>query len=665
MTERRAATEGRMDAAALGAMLNSLGEVVWSCRAPSMELSFINRAGEKVFGVSVPDLLAQPGLWLEMLHPEDREQALAELGAVRAGEPQELEFRILRSDGTVRWVLLRASQGAPDRLDGIAIDVTERKRTEERLRDSNEMLQAIIRSSPLAIITLDVEGNVRNWNPAAVRMFGWTEDEVVGRPHPIIPITKKEEFKVYFDKVLAGAHLHRVEVRRDRKDGLKIDISVTTAPLHDQKGGVTGMVGVLADITERKRAAEQKETVSDISRLFLIFEGLDSIYRALPGMLSMRFQFPIVAIALHDEQAHELVLAGSVGLPGDQDKRLPVETALAGQVLRSGQPLVDSDVTRHPQYETSGLAQLGARTLLCVAMKMGERVLGVLTLADTRSREVEASLVDAVQVISNYLAQAIERKRAEEEIRQLNASLERRVTDRTQELQEAVKELESFSYSVSHDLRAPLRAIDGFSRILLEDYAERLDDEGRSTLNVIINNTRKMGQLIDDLLAFSRLGRKPIEGNSVNMQELARAVFDEVRQTNPGREMTVPAPLPRAWGDVAMIRQVLTNLLSNAVKFTRKREQPLVELSGEVQEDGMVRYRVRDNGAGFDMAYADKLFGVFQRLHRPQDYEGTGVGLAIVQRIVMRHGGRVWAEAEVDKGATFYFTLPSRGPQPG
>ena len=257
----------------------------------------------------------------------------------------------------MRWVLLRASQGASDRLDGIAIDVTERKRTEEQLRESNEMLKAIIVSSPLAIVTLDCDGNVRNWNPAATRMLGWSEEEVVGRPHPIIPITKREEFRAYFDRVLQGTHLHRVEVRRDRKDGLKIDISVTTAPLHDTRGTVTGMVGVLADITERKRAAEQKETVSDISRLFLIFEGMDSIYRALPGMLSMRFQFPLVAIALHDETARELVLAGSVGLPLEKE-RLPVQSTLADNVLRSGQPLVDSDITQHPQYERSALAGL-------------------------------------------------------------------------------------------------------------------------------------------------------------------------------------------------------------------------------------------------------------------------------------------------------------------
>jgi PAS domain S-box-containing protein len=263
------------------------------------------------------------------------------------------------------------------------------------------------------------------------------------------------------------------------------------------------------------------------------------------------------------------------------------------------------------------------------------------------------------------------RKHAEEKIMQLNtslmqlnASLEERVRKRTAELEAANKELEAFSYSVSHDLRAPLRAVDGFSRIVVEDYAERLDDEGRRILGVIRSESQRMGRLIDELLAFSRLGRQQMEVEPVDMQAMAREVFDELAAQEPSeRHLKLDLhPIPQVTGTKMMIRQVWVNLISNAIKFTKGRDPGVIEIGALDGEDGRPVFYVKDNGAGFDMRYYDKLFGVFQRLHSDAEFPGTGVGLALVQRIIQRHRGRVWAEGEVNHGATFSFTIPTPGP---
>jgi PAS domain S-box-containing protein len=253
-----------------------------------------------------------------------------------------------------------------------------------------------------------------------------------------------------------------------------------------------------------------------------------------------------------------------------------------------------------------------------------------------------------------------DQRRADGEVRRLNEHLEKRVLERTAQLEASNKELEAFSYSVSHDLRAPLRAIDGFGRILVEDYNDRLDPEGRRVLAVISSETRRMGQLIDDLLEFSRIGRQKMESATIDIAEMARAVFADQSAQVPDRDVRLELqPLPAAGGDRAMIRVVLGNLISNAIKFTAPRHPAVIEIGGR-WEDGQTVYWVKDNGVGFEMRYAHKLFGVFQRLHSREEFDGTGVGLALAQRVIHRHGGRIWADGIVDGGAVFSFSLPDR-----
>jgi PAS domain S-box-containing protein len=323
-------------------------------------------------------------------------------------------------------------------------------------------------------------------------------------------------------------------------------------------------------------------------------------------------------------------------------ERLDVEP---GEVVGQSAFELYSDMPHICELLRSALAGETARAL----HDLGEIVFDVYYTPRRDSQGGEGVIGVAVDVT--------DRVRAEGEIRRLNAELEQRVVERTAQLEAANQEMEAFVYSVSHDLRAPLRAIDGFSRIVLTEHAPQLAPEAQRYLDMAGENAQRMGRLIDGLLALSRLGRQDLHKQVVSPRELVEQVLQDIRAEQSERQVEVVIQeLPPCQADPALLRQVYANLLSNAFKFTRGRDAALVQVGCE-ERDGQDAYYVRDNGAGFDMRYAGKLFGVFERLHREHDYEGTGVGLAIVQRIIHRHGGRVWAEAEAGQGATFYFTV--------
>jgi len=302
-----------------------------------------------------------------------------------------------------------------------------------------------------------------------------------------------------------------------------------------------------------------------------------------------------------------------------------------------------------------GLQRLRAER---IAAKLSQQHKMLEHLVDQRTRELNVSNMQLQKEI-------IEREQAEVSVRRLNTELEQRVHDRTAQLEAANKELEEFSYSMSHDMRTPLRALDGFSKILLEEHGAALDDEGKRLLMVLRDNAQRMGRLVDDILHFLSMGRSKMEPELIDVARLASEIFTEMQAAAPARRLHLEiGVLPPAWGDRIMIREVLRNLLANAVKFSAKDAEALIEINASAGEHENI-YRVVDHGVGFDMRYADKLFRVFERVHPTGQYEGSGIGLAIVKRIIARHGGRVWAEGKVGEGATIYFALPSKEKEQG
>lgn len=476
--------------------------------------------------------------------------------------------------------------------------------------------------SAIVAIT-DQRGIIKHVNNNFSRISKYSKDELIGQDHRIINSSyHSKEFIKELWRTIANGHIWRGVLRNRAKDGTYYWVDTTIVPFLNEAGKPYQYIAIRSDVTQQKHAEEKLIKSERIYK---------SIASAIPGAL----------ICLLDTDMRYFLIEGDMleNLGYSRDMllgRKPQEVLLQSQF----EPLIQN-LQRVLQGETFSTE----------SQRLGYDLVNRFVPLKDEQKNVYAIMIIVLDVT--------DLTRAQRHISELNTDLEQRIAERTEQLASANRELEAFSYSVAHDLRTPLRGVAGYATMLAEDYGDKIDADGRRFLQELQYNTEKMGNLIDDLLTFSRLGRKPIAKAQVNMNSLVSTVLADLPQHNAS---IVTHNLLPIVADASLISHVMTNLLSNAVKYTSRKPDAKVEIDSE-QHSGMVTYSIRDNGVGFNMKYSDKLFGVFQRLHTDEEFDGTGVGLAIVQRIIHRHGGSVWAEAKPDEGATFYFNLPNESVQ--
>lgn len=518
----------------------------------------------------------------------------------------------------------------------------ERKRAEAELRRFANLQSAILNNTTYTVISTNEKGIITSINPAGERALGYSSDECVGKLSPTVfhDADETAERARIFSKELSitiepGFEVYVARARRDlpneyewtyvRKDGSRFPVLLSVTALRDPKGNVIGFLGLANDITERKRAEEA---------LYRSEQKFATIFHASPVALS---------VSEHDTGRFVEINEAMVQLARatSRDQLIGLSSLDFGFTPEERQKVLDT------------LARFGRVNRLEIKAQRSD---GEPFMAEVSVSPYE---LEGKHYLLSNVVDITERYKAQEEIQRLNKDLEKRVAARTAELVAANQELETFNYSVSHDLRSPLRAVDGFSRYLQEEFSSQLSSEARDALDRVCEATARMDQLITGLLNLSQVGRTRLQSRPVNLSALAGAIAAELKQSEPRRDVQFAiTPDLRAEGDPELLRSVLQNLIGNAWKYTGKHKKAHIEFGAEQIGDENAFY-VRDDGAGFNQKNAAKLFTAFQRLHGAQEFPGTGIGLTIVQRILQRHGGRIWAEGAEDKGATFYFTIPS------
>ncbi len=588
-----------------------------------------NAGAERMFGYGPAEILGQP--ITRLIPPNRLEEEDAILARIRRGEPVEHfeTVRVKKSGDLIQVSVtvspIRDTQGKVIGASKVARDITGRKEADAALREREEQLRLYAEHSPAAIALFDREMKYQVASRRWMEVYQLGEQNILGRSHYDVFPEMSEAWKAVHQRCLNGATEKCEEDAFVRADGVTHWIRWEIRPWHRADGNIGGIIIFSEDISARKHA----ETAMRES---------EERFRVLANSMSQLAWITRADGYIHwyNRRWYEYTGTTPEQMEGwgwqrvHDPKRLPEVMEKWAAALAAGQPFE----MEFPLRGKDGKF----RTFLTRGEPLRD-VGGKVTQWFGTNTDVEAM------------------KQAEKQIQQLNAELEERVRERTAQLEAANKELEAFSYSVSHDLRAPLRAVNGFAKIVLDEYGAEMAPGAKDYLEWIRAGGRQMGLLIDDLLAFARLGRQALKVVSVDMTALVEKVVQEAGRQAEGRPIDFQiGVLPRATGDPVLIRQVWVNLIDNAIKYTRGRAPAIITVGGENREGKFV-YEVRDNGTGFDMKYAGRLFGVFQRLHRAEEFEGTGVGLAIVQRIIHRHGGQVWAEAEPGRGAVFRFTL--------
>ena len=612
--------------ARLRAVLNSALSAVVVIDA-SGDITDCNARAEQMFGWTRQEALGKTlaELIIPLRYREAHRRGMEHFLATGEGPVLNrlIELSALRRDGSEFPVELSISPmktGDVVAFCGFITDLTERQRAEERFR-------SVVEASPNAIVLMNREGKITMVNAQTEKLFGYRRAELIDHPIEIlVPERFRAKHPGYRGGFFASPTTRPMGAGRDlfglHKDGHEIPVEIGLNPLELGEG--VYVLASIIDITERKQMEQTSVRLADI-----VQSSDDAIIsKALNG-----------AITSWNPGAEKLF-----GYTAGEAVGKPILMLIPPDRHRE-EPEIMARIERGENVDHFETVRL---------RKDGERIDVSVTISPIR--DGHGNIIGASKIARDIT----ERKRAEEEIRKLNATLEQRVAERTSQLEAVNKELEAFSYSVSHDLRMPLRHISGFGELLGQSNQSNLDDVGTRYLGVILNSARQMGTLIDDLLLFSRTGRAEMCRVRLGMDELVQEVVQQMGQDLQGRNIAWDiGPLPEVFGDRAMLKQVWVNLLSNAVKYSRHRERAIIKVASRKNERGDWEFSVQDNGAGFDERYAGKLFGVFQRLHLAEEFEGTGIGLANVQRIILRHGGQVWAQGKVNAGATFYFSLPS------
>jgi PAS domain S-box-containing protein len=585
-------------------------------------------------------------------------------------------------------IRIQEGHGEIGQCHSAVLDITKRRKAEDALREREELFRVTFDRSPIGAAVVGIDQRITRANNELCRMLGYTEEEIVGMT--LRDVTHPDDIEADLDNVrmvLAGRRdSFTMEKRYIRKDGGIIWGHLTAGVVRDAGGRISYLVGMIEDITERRQAERYQHLAAEILGILNNSSTLDGSVSLILDAMIRETGFDAVGIRLRSGEdfpyfvqngfsqdflrSEDTLLARDGGggvcrnetgdislectcglvISGRADPANPFFTAGGSFWTNDSLPLLDLPAEKDPRlHPRNTCIHQGYMSVALIPIRANREIVGLLQLNDRRKDRFTLGMIRLFEGIAESIGIALIRKQTEKLLEEQSAQLEN-----------ANKELESFSYSVSHDLRAPLRAIDGFSRVILKRNGDQFDKETNRQFKLIRDNAQKMNQLIDDILAFSRIGRQERVVSRIDMEELVRERWEALCAIHPDRPFDFRMDrLPPAMGDRALIAQVLTNLLSNAIKYSGTRDMPIVEVGGQATETETV-YFVKDNGVGFDMAYYHKLFGVFQRLHSNAEFEGTGVGLAIVQRIIHRHGGRVWAEAEKDKGATFSFTLPTR-----